>query len=273
MDILTKTVSKLALSEWRWKVDKNECPLTMQSSKSFKGVYVTSNQEVSTGQIVTTEFACGTIPTGMHYNRVCHSCFQYPLTKATVRDDCNNVFFCSKNCMVNQSNFLDLWSFTIRKMTRPADDSLILALKILYESDDVLSKILALKTHENDELKASAYRLHNYLVETSTTIESTRKLKDITFDTIFQLLKVIRYNSQCVSVTQLPNTSLLCILPTLARVNHDCRPNTLLIYSAISSAKAQLMNKSILVHMVAADDVQIGTELTMSYLGNLCTPR
>eukprot|EP01041_Mallomonas_annulata_P006260 gene6260-12674_t len=44
------------------------------------------------------------------------------------------------------------------------------------------------------------------------------------------LLLSIRYNAQRISIPGVPSTSLLCISPTLSRLNHSCSPNTQILY-------------------------------------------
>jgi hypothetical protein len=85
---------------------------------------------------------------------------------------------------------------------------------------------------------------------------------------MYRLLRIIKYNAQPLSLHGLQRVELLSLLPTVARINHSCRPNAVLIYDASTSYEHPAVSASIVpVRHISEDE-----EVTLSYLQSLCAP-
>jgi hypothetical protein len=86
---------------------------------------------------------------------------------------------------------------------------------------------------------------------------------------MYRLLRVIKYNAQPLPLHGMQKVELLAVLPTVARINHSCRPNAVLIYDA---HPADTHPTAVCASIVALSDIAADEELTVSYLQPMCAP-
>jgi len=192
VDSYLKVLSNTGDSEYVPPDSARSANLVAYFDEDHRGICIKSLKSFKSLELILSESVYAAVPIGTNYNRVCFSCLSYPLKKVKVRSDCDQLYFCSQDCLERQKTFLDIYSLFISKLEYRRDENLIFALRILHnvkinKDTDVFSKILNLKHEGNNDVLSDT--LLNKLIETKSYEENF-----IPF--LLEILQAIRVNAQ-----------------------------------------------------------------------------
>ena len=267
-----------------------------------KGIGTIANTALSQSVSVYNEQSIAICVTGENARYVCKYCHAKIALKAKARNDFPTLTFCSDDCLRQAGPYLDFCGFAGNEINAEQwGDSLTLvqvAVHYVYSisianTADALARalqILELESHPEsvsavDTLHAAAQWLYAYfqvnLPSSTLTALSTRSFdlreKTTGISLLYRLLRIIKYNAQAVPVHGVPKVQLLCLLPSVARLNHSCAPNCTLLYdvyrSTVPNTDTESQTDSVYslrITVLPLKDIALGEELTMSYIQPLC---
>jgi len=271
-----------------------------------KGIGTITNVPLSQSTSVYKEPSIAICVIGENSMHVCKYCYAKIALKAKARNDFPTLTFCSDDCLRQAGLYLDFCGFAGAEVNvkQWGDSSALVQLAIHFfyaisiaNTADTLARalqILDLESHTEsasatDALHAAAQWLythfHTHLPSSTLTALSTRGFDLLEKATgtalLYNLLCIIKYNAQTVPVHGVPKAQLLCLVPSVARLNHSCAPKCTLLYdvyrhtvpnpdteSAADSEAGSAYNLRITV--LPLRDIVPGEELTMSYIQPLC---
>lgn len=231
--------------------------------------------------------------------RQCPVCYHVPAKRAfkSSEDFAGNDLLCSKECLQwydhyysccgkmldliislkrngpgGQKNYADSHSLLLRYLyittllqqqpsPSAANDSMIIQLQNVFD--------LFQPTEVNTEVLEQSTWFHRNAAQFAPALFAklpSQWVRD--GDYFYKLIHVFRYNAQPLLVQGLQRSSeILCILPSLARLNHSCAPNCRLLFQLIKRRSATGPQAArVRVILQAIRDIEAGEELTISYL-------
>lgn len=242
--------------------------------------------------------------TGANEAYICKHCYCKIVGKAKAREDCPRITFCSTECLASAADSLSFCGpilSELQKLRSAAEwenvlHILTMAVYYAYSVSAASTaadqtRALAMMQLEAQpqlpcvELNEPAQWLTTILREALSTEQlellSVRGLcvqphagdED---SSIHRLLRIIKYNAQPLTIYGVPKVQLLALLPSVARINHSCRPNCALLYRINRQPPAdseEAVRCAVTVSVIPLRAVAPGEELTVSYLQPLCAPR
>jgi len=273
-----------------------------------KGVGTLANSIISQSAAVYSEQSASICVVGDNELHICKHCYVKITQKAKARDDHPRVTFCSTTCLQDAEPYLDFCAPLLHEMQNQSlkDVSNILKLAVHFvfsvsvaSTASALShllQILDLESHpesatENDALSTSSKWLYSRLVahlsEQTLGALGSRGLplndKTLGETALHKLLRTIKFNAQSVPVHGVPKAQLMCLVYSVARINHSCAPNCALVYDVYNTTSPSTTDTtdtkdatttsthSIKISVLALREIQPNEELTMSYIQPLCS--
>jgi hypothetical protein len=272
-----------------------------------KGVCTVALSESATTQRQYYEEPVALSVTGANQVHVCKQCLRKISAKAKARNDCPRLTYCSEECLASATDYLDYcgpFLSEIHQLQSPEWAGilhmLLLAINYLYavqmaSTAAMLTKalsILHLESHTDTsctELLEPALWLSRLMCSKlpAAQLDSlARRGIDLrpsvssganpqAHNIMYKVLRIIKYNAQPLTVYGVPKVQLLALLPSVARINHSCRPNCTLLYDVAVTMPAtadEAVQCTVRVSVLPLRLIAAGEELTVSYLQVLCAP-
>jgi hypothetical protein len=272
-----------------------------------KGVCTVALSESATTQPLYYEEPVALSVTGANQVRVCKQCLRKISAKAKARNDCPRLTYCSEECLASATDYLDYcgpFLSEIHQLQSPEWAGILhmLLLAISYvhavqmaSTAAMLTKalsILHLESHTDTsctELLEPALWLSRLMCSKlpAAQLDSlARRGIDLrpsvssganpqAHNIMYKVLRIIKYNAQPLTVYGVPKVQLLALLPSVARINHSCRPNCTLLYDVAVTMPAtadEAVECTARVSVLPLRLIAAGEELTVSYLQVLCAP-
>ena len=275
MDNMDLSVTTDGKTKWNFLPNiEYPCSLVM---KMIKGYLIISQKRFIVGDIIMKDFNFTSTISGLHRDRVCESCKSGPHQKIKIRSDCKSMIFCSEECMEVYNHAVDKYGIVLDLIHKHKDyNSLALVIKILYNRysygtqyiEKILKLELHLKFHNNvtSEITENAEYLFLILKQTNSSLLYT----DDDVNLIKKLLLAIRYNMQSTPILNLPSTTIQALSLPFSRFNHSCCPNIQLLYRYDIDNNNNNKTPRLCLCAIAIKDIEIGDELGITYLSDLC---
>lgn len=260
---------------------------------STKGRGLISRYALSDSTIVTAIELRVYCVVGRKSSYVCNHCGVVS-SKVTVFEDSPEFSFCKRvPCVQYGQKFIEVCGKVLRQILQSTEmdnaikDIALLATRLLFQSwqTDEHSKwnsssvysFLQLEAQKSlpltesvsstskfiDNIQSNCPEMLKYVSKVSAEINTS------TEDLIDTILRVVRFNSHSVPIPGLSDTSIFCIVPFLSSLNHSCSPNCIL---QIQTGNALAQGGPVL-YLRAMQGIDAESELTVSYLSNLCISR
>ena len=269
-----------------------------------KGFGTVANTVIPQSAAVYSEQSAAICIVGDNDLHICKHCYVKIAQKAKARDDYPRITFCSNDCLQQAEPYLDFCApflHEIQTTESLKDVSHILKLAVQYVfsvsvagSANALAhllQILDLESHpesaaERYVLNTSSKWLYSRFAArlTEPTLQALTSrgipLKDkiLGGQVLYKLCRIIKFNAQSVPVHGVPKAQLMCLVYSVARINHSCAPNCALVYdvyNTTTTTDADTVDKtstySVKVSVLALRDIPPNEELTMSYMQPLCS--
>lgn len=265
-------VDACGVTQYEFVGDKSSAFPCFLVRKANKGLALVNQHQIRTTekpQCIIKERGVCHVPVGLHAGRVCLHCCRYGHKAVKVRDDFPSIHFCSYECLGEASSFLDTFGATYTTLLDTKGDFIhicLLLLRLLHlrVTDECLFyRILQLETNPTsanaslNDLSLMMYRVLQQHSPDSLLSTDTPSL-------LYRCLQSLQYNAQPLSLTDLPSTTIYAIFPSLARINHSCRPNAVFSFC--------IRDNAVLLCVLALKCITDGEEITVSYLTDLCVP-
>ena len=292
--------------------DQNEISQLKLSQNPAVGVFIQANQVYKTGKIIHQTLVKYAISIGSKSNYICSNCFQIT-NKMKIFPNCRHFSFCSTECMSCFEDYIEPYNMIINELYTYYNDvkhdtnnkswlhMSLIVLKIIYDmihnNDDNYTKsshhnydIFQLEHHPNLHIPEIALAMESFLsiysrytspdprhVSRLLTINRLKMTKDPLYTLVYTLYRILYFNTHTLSVANLSDTSIFLIHPIHARINHSCRPNTLLQIALTkkghdSDPFLPPPTTGLIVYIKAIADICKDEHITISYLTNLCLP-
>ena len=239
------------------------CEITFSKEK---GRCLHALKSFTIGETIFTEQSIASNTSGEHLNRVCYHCKRIGLKKACVQEGCRYLFFCSKDCLTECSEFVEICGPIIQNLFERhpnQKDFVLIALHVLYtracKCMDA-SKIFQME-QRYDIVDHEMMVLANEVYEICSKKASNLLVSGVNPSYICGLFRAIKFNIQSLSIPGLPSTYFGCLLNIGSKINHSCNPNIRIVYG--------LFGGSITVSFVAVRPITPGDELCISYTTSL----
>ena len=263
-----------------------------------KGICMVSNKCHDPATVLCSEASAVTCIVGERETHICKHCFNKIDRKAKARDDFPTITFCSMKCLEEASAYLDICGVILNNISKINDPNWInithimkLAVHYIYEiyiaqtAKELIHKlsVLQLESHENvfiQELQDTSQWLLKQF-QTILTKDILISLKSRGLDLtelsanklIYKLFCIIKYNSQPLTIYGIPKVQLLSLIPNMARINHSCCPNSILLYNTPQNFQDSNINHTdqVIISVVNIRKLEINEEITVSYIQPLCS--
>jgi len=271
-----------------------------QFSKNEQGVFIDTMPEKGVGLRVSKFYSKGTIVlttaatlSTVRYSdhkrlespRICQYCFFGIKKKGFKFSSLTSQLFCSKECMASIDDYMLICGNVHESILSLCSDGQsvrfidihLLALKYLFllsssleaSTEIAIRRIQCLTDHSNisdPNLNYQSNWLHAQIIKSSPQLYASLQ-PNIRNEAFFnKLFRIIQFNAQPLTIQGLDNnkTQIICVIPSLALLNHSCSPNAKLNFQLSET-------KSLQVSIQAIRNISSGEEICISYLSSpLC---
>jgi hypothetical protein len=294
--------------------------LTCDPSQPEKGFGVVAHKRpFKKASLVFSNYAVAAVLTNWKDSEICMHCFQLINKSAKCSTACRHLRFCSNDCLRANDAYILRCGKAVNQLVKKNSsfpiESQVLALNLLHrltvasDADEVQQLLYIFQLHcrfpqnkGNEEIFAAADAFHGILTNSAPQLlAEVQWFLKFDPDKARQLFQLIRLNAQPMFIYGSKRHSILCLLPTIARINHSCRPNCELVLqieeegsrvrsdcgrstttssssSCVQHFARQLSHsrrevcrprRLLRVSVLATADIAQGAELRISYLTNL----
>lgn len=247
-----------------------------------KGLCIISTEFHQKSSIVLSDVSLNSIVCGKNRNRICMECYNRIDKVAKVRGDCKSLSYCSSYCLSKANEFIDVCGsifdeicrVDVSQQSEGLVDLQFMVVKLLFvylQQNSILDylsleTVLKCESHsdlENSELRKLSKSLYALLNSHRSPLLFNAEGKTTFQDSLlYTLLCVFQYNSQPLPVPGLKGVSLLCLFPSLSKLNHSCIPNAILEFG--------VKEGRVVGYLKLLKDVTPGEEISISYLNQTC---
>lgn len=285
----------------------------LRLTSSEKGLGVIASSSIAKSSLVFSNFAVSSVL--MHWNEseICMHCWKLINKSAKFHSRCRHLRYCSQECLQANDHYIAQCGKAVNAIVKKGDvtplETQLLALNLLYnlticsENEELQQLLYIFKLHNHvskggDEVVEAADIFYSVLsTEAPSLLREVRWFMPFDRQTAHRLFQIIRLNCQPMHIYGVKRYTVLCLLPTIARLNHSCQPNCELVlqieeegaemfcdnHDGLEHNNARLFAQQInsrqrelyrprrllRVSVLAVTDITVDSELTISYLSNL----
>lgn len=275
---LYRTVDSNGNVSWKASITEED---TYIANLSSKGYGVITNRQFMLFEEAFSNQALAAVSTGEI--KLCRLCWE-ECSRDMQRTLC--VHYCSMECLRCDAHRLELCEDVAMAIVRHCDaqymDFHLLALDLmfnlattqsfshwqsihqihrLFDGDDLL--INDSKINHEAELFLQALFSHG-----KKLVQKLYSIINLDSNFLKQLFRVVRLNAQSITLYSSKSHNVLCLLPSIPRMNHSCRPNCELVSQLVSlgnNSRARLIKVAVMIINETAPQ----QELCISYIANL----
>jgi hypothetical protein len=283
----------------------------LQLTQGDAGIAVISKSSIPKSTITFSNYAIASVLMDWNEADICMHCWQLINKAPKISNKCRHLRYCSQDCLRANEHYIlrcgkAVNSIVKRKDSTPIETQL-LALNLLYrltvttEASEVqqISYIFNLCCQVGKDIEevnqASGIFYSILSSDAEDLLEEVQWFMKFDLEQARLLFRIMRLNCQPMYLYGMKRYTVLCLLPTIARINHSCQPNCELVVQIVEEGTEEELNnttcsKSALlfarqvnntqrelyrprrllkVSVLAVTDLASDSELTISYLSNL----